>query len=284
MINPASLAELASQTESRRASVAFALITFYPYWYPGPLKDIKNIDKIRGDLALEFIIKAKSQGHHVIVVDGKSFNSFHEALGNIPGITVLRRESDAMIPAKRLAYRAAARISEVRVIVASEPEKVSLLDSIERLIKPIQEEKADVVVPRRNPVLFRETYPNFQYASESKGNVLYNQKLRDAKLLAKESEDLDIFFGPRIFRNTPEVLRILSDQRLETSTSFEGFALPVAIALAKRLRVQSVEVPFRYPQIQKENELVCRVLFEKKRRIQRRILLTELTHFLATLH
>lgn len=60
--------------------IAFALITSYPKWYKGKLKNYSQTDKIRGDLALEFIQKATSMGFQLIVADGKSSRSFQKQL------------------------------------------------------------------------------------------------------------------------------------------------------------------------------------------------------------
>ena len=59
---------------------------------------------------------------------------------------------------------------------------------------------------------------------------------------------------------------------------------PIILALKQRMRVLSVNVPFEYPKIQKENEEKgARELFLEKRKAQRLSLIVEMFHFLSYL-
>jgi len=275
--------------------IAFAIITYYPKWYNGKLKSISHTDKVRGDLALEFIQKTISMGFHLVVVDGKSSRSFKKLLKNFPGIRLTKKLSPKRSPAKRQAFKAASKIDGVKVIIACEGEKVSLLDNIVPIVKPILENKADIVVPKREESLFKETYPEYMYQSETEGNKLYNEQLRIRSLI-KEEEELDMFFGPRAFCNNSKVLALFfkkfhfqKDQKsLEEYFDPEEYSnvlyFPIIIALQKNFRVKSVEIPFSYPKLQKMNETIgAKEFFVEKRQNQRIGTLLHLMYLLSYL-
>ena len=156
---------------------------------------------------------------------------------------------------------------------------------------------ADVVVPKREDSLFRKTYPDYMYESEMEGNLIYCEALRANGLLSSHEEDLDVFFGARVFKNDAKLLKFLfSDYEgnpfnsllehklfnLEEYSNSQFF--PVVKALLKKKKVVSITVPFRYPERQKENEEKGdKQFFILKRRYQRLTILIELMHFLGFL-
>ncbi len=275
-----------------KQAVAIALITYYPKWYVGKLKKISNTDKVRGDLALEFIQKAINLGYQVVAVDGHSSKSFLKQLNQFSELKIIKRRGHKRSPAKRQAFKAASNLSEVKVIIATEAEKVSLIDFLEVLVKPVLEEKVDIVVPKRQDDLFRETYPDYMYESEMEGNKLCNEQLKLSGILPKDANELDLFFGPRVFKNDKKVLALFLRKFLFSKEHFLGEYFdpeelantqfsPVIIALKKGFKVKSVTVPFSYPKVQKENESIgAREAFEGKRGSQRMGLLLELMHLL----
>lgn len=275
--------------------VAICAITYYPKWYQGKLRSIKHTDKVRGDLALEFAQEAVKRGYQVVIVDGKSSKTFKKSLAAIAGVIIKRRKTQKRSPNKRLAYKIASKLAQVKVIVATEPEKTSLVtDCLPQIVRPILKEEADIVVPKRNDQLFQAAYPDYMYHSEIEGNQLYNENLKLHKLLKKTDPDLDMFFGARAFANEPKVLSLFmrkfkvkaSDLALpkdffDAEEYSNTTYFPIVLALKKKLRVKSVEIPFKYPQIQKRNEEAqAKELFLEKRRTQRLSLLLELMHFL----
>lgn len=278
-------------------SIAVAVITYYPKWYKGKLRSIKHTDKVRGDLALEFFGLASQLGYQVVCVDGKSSKTFKRELAKITGIKIVKRKSNASGPSKRWAIRVAAELAGVRVIVLSEPEKVSLLHSIDKIVAPILRNEADIVVPKRQAKLFKATYPDYMYESEIEGNSIFNEALLTHGLITRDMEELDTFFGPRAFRNSPVIISYFMRKFIFTpkNGSFthpffdpEAYSnvafFPVIYALQKGLKVKSVEVPFSYPLLQKENEVVgAKKAFVHKRTMQRLGILVNLMHFLSYL-
>lgn len=278
-------------------SVAVATTTSYPKWYRGKLRSNKHTDKIRGDLALEMIRIATKKGYKVIIADWNSPRKLRKELSLISGAVIIRRRSPRRSIAKRQALRMAAELPTTLVIILTEPEKVSLIeDCMDRMIMPILKGEADIVIPKRNDELFKKTYPDYQYLSEKEGNNIYNEELKSHKLI-KVGEDLDMFFGPRVFLNKRPILSLFLKryefnikQMLFPKWYFDPEELsntnffPVVEALKKGFKVKTIEVPFKYPNLQRQNEENgLREIFFEKRKAQRIGLIIELLHFVAFL-
>lgn len=281
------------------SEIAIVGITYLPKWYKGKLKSIKHTDKVRGDLTLYAVRYAASVGYKVVVVDGKSSKSFQEELRKIKGIKLSRTKDPKRSPNRRKALFEASQIDGVRAIVMTELEKVSVItDCIDKSVRPIFESQADVVIPKREDALFKKTYPDYMYVSESEGNLLYNEALRANGLLSTHDEELDLFFGVRVFKNDPEFLKKIISKydanpfsSLITSELFDleeysnSQFFPVVKALKYKAKVMSVTVPFIYPEKQKENETLGeRETFMSKRQYQKLTILIELMHFLGYLN
>lgn len=277
------------------STIAFAVITYYPKWHKGKLRSIKHTDKIRGDLTIEFIKKATKLGFQVVASDGKSSKTFRKTISEIPGLTLTKRHSSKRSVGIRQAIKKASTLLNVKVIVLTESEKISILDSIDKLTKPILESKADIIIPKRNPNLFQATFPSYMYDSEVEGNKLYNEILRTNNL-RKEKEDLDLFFGPRVIANKKAAVRLFTKRYhliisknayLDSYFDHEDYSstqfFPVVEALKNGLKVKPVEINFTYPSIQKQNEMGGdKSLFEEKRKFQRMSILIELLYFLSS--
>lgn len=273
--------------------IAFAVVTFYPRWHSGGLRSIMETDKIRGDLALLFVQKACKLGYRVVVADSSSPHTFTRELSRIAGAILIRRRSKKRSPAKRQAIRRAFKLPGIKVIILTEGEKVSLIDSVEKIARPIYSEKSDIVVPKRTKKLFHKTYPGYMYRSELLGNKRYNHILRSYKLLSPLEPDLDMFFGPRAFSNKPEIVALflksfklkkrfrIRHDHFDAEDYSNTLFFPVVQALQKKIRVKSLKIPFEYPLLQKQNEeLACRDVFFEKRALQKKHLLSELERFL----
>lgn len=276
----------------KTSQAAFAVITYYPKWHLGNIRSLADTDKIRGDLALEFLKKATDLGYQVVVVDGKSSKSFRRELKKFPNVRSTGRNGFKRSPAKRRAFKIASQLPDIKVIIATEAEKISLIDCVPEIIKPILEGKADIVIPGREDKLFKETYPDYMYKSEVEGNKLYLDKLSEYGF--KVDPNLDLFFGPRAFSNSPKTLGLFlkksfsglnskqsDNQYFDPEEYANAQFFPIVYAYQKKLRVMPVEVPFVYPKIQKDNEMRgAKSRFEEKRKAQRLGILLELMHLL----
>lgn len=273
--------------------IAFAVITYYPKWYNGNLRSLSETDKIRGDLALKFIQKIVSKGFRLVIVDGKSSKSFRRQLVKYKdGVKIIKRRVIEASPSKRQAFNAASKFSHVKVIIATEPEKISIIDYVTELTKPVFMNEVEVVVPKRDDKLFKKTYPDYMYESEVEGNKIYNQQLRIHHLLDEDAEDFDMFFGPKVFINSPKILNIFKKNYLKSLKTIGDYFnpekysntvyFPVVVALKKGYKVKSLKVPFRYPKLQKLNESIgARNFFMEKRRNQKLAVLLELMYLLT---
>lgn len=276
--------------------VGLAVITSYPKWYRGKIKSIKHTDKVRGDLALEFVEKAVEIGYNIVVSDGKSTKTFKKELQAIPGSIILHRKTKTSGEGKRSAIDRLAIIQGLEVIVLTEPEKVSLVTHcLQPIVTPILQNKADIVIPKREDGLFKSTYPQYMYESEVEGNGIYNEALRSTNILPEHLYHLDSFFGPRVFRNTKKFVTLfkrryrfsgisLLEKLYDPDIYSNVLFFPIVNAFKQKLRVASVEVLFVYPRLQKENEEVGqREEFIAKRSLQRVSVLIDLMHFLSFL-
>ena len=278
------------------SKVAIVLITHYPRWRTGK-SNIDNTDKVRGDLALDLINEALKLGCNVIVSDRRSSKSFKKELSNLNKIILTHRRSPKRAIGVREGIKRAIKIPDVKVIVLTEPEKVSLIaECLKDIVNPIIEGRADVVIPKRKESLFIETYPKYMYESEKEGNQTFNEELKSHKLISPDDE-FDIFFGPKVFLNDTKIVSLFMkqytfnvdhmsfpkwyfDAEELSNTNF----FPAVSALRKGYKVISVEVPFKYPYIQKLNEEgKNRHFFEEKRKMQRIAITIELLHFVSYL-
>lgn len=284
-------------TSFEPSSVAIVATTSYPKWYQGKLRSIKHTDKIRGDLALEMAKITQHLGYKIVISDWGSPKTFRKQLNSISGVVLIRRRSEKRSPGKRAALKKASRLADLKVIVLTEPEKVSLVKKcIPAIVEPILKGEADIVVPKRDGRLFKETYPSYQYESETEGNNTYNEELKSHKLIDLD-DNFDMFFGPRVLANIkPVVSLFMKRYRFGIAHSLfrkwyfdaEGLSntifFPIVTALKKGFKVKSIEVPFKYPALQKQNEdRGLRDLFIEKRKTQRIGLIIELLHFVGFL-
>ncbi len=277
------------------SSIAIATITHYPKWYKGKLRSIKNVDKVRGDLAIEFVSLALKKGYRIVVIDGESTKTFRSALHSLRGIIMFQRKMPKRSPARRQAIKKASEIPGVKIIIMCEPEKISFVaECIPAVTMPIEKGVADIVVPKRENKLFMATYPLYMYESEQEANGMYNEMLRANGFLVG-TEDLDMFFGPRIFRNDPKIIELFMRHyhigiAASPSSYFDAeeysntIFFPIILALKNKIKVESVTIPFEYPKKQKENEeKTAKELFLEKRKTQRLTILVQLLHFISYL-
>ncbi|MBI3985212.1 MAG: hypothetical protein HY344_04760 [Candidatus Levybacteria bacterium] len=278
-------------------SIVIAATTKYPNWYKGESLDLSNTDKVRGDLAIQSIDAAIKHGYAVVINDGESSSEFKEELAK-RGIIVLERSGKSRAAARRQLIEYSSQIPQAKVIVRTEPEKVSLVDDCTpQLVEPILRGEADIIVPKRQRDLFSSSYPDYMYESEMDANKKYNDILHEFELLPQE-EELDIFFGPTVCKNDPEIIKLFLERyelRLKTPyasgvgkyVSPDDFSNSQMFAIVKALRlglkVKVVKVPFIYPKIQKENEEIDRDSFVEKRKKQKWGILDELVLYIRYL-
>lgn len=279
-------------------SIAVVTTTFYPKWYPGVLEEKDIVDKIRGDLALEMINVAQKKGFQIVVIDGASNQEYKEELIKL-GVIPSPETEKGMSGSRQQGFREASQLKGVKVICWAEPEKVSIVrDCLPQAIVPILNGEADIVIPHRGKNAF-DTYPDYQVEFEQKANRIWNAILRKYKILPPTTPDLDVWFGPRFFRNDPNLLEIFLKKYEfnKDDLSKEGFNyhniirpelwpnaifFPVVGALNKGYKVISVDMPYIHPLKQTSIEQDS-VEFRRKREIQFKGIVLATEHLARTL-
>ncbi len=121
-----------------------------------------------------------------------------------------------------------------------EPEKTSFVSQIEKTIKPILKGSCEMVIPRRTSM---ESYPEFQKYSEGFGNLHF-------KTLT--GYDLDLYFGPRIFKR--ELIPYFLQYKSQFEDRWDSFFAPVVAIIKAKHKVESINVDFTYPKSQQDFE------------------------------
>lgn len=282
--------------------VAVVTATFYPGWYPGSVRGEQNSDKIRGDLALQTVVQAINCDYHLVLVDGTGEESaFRQELLRRE-IPVYDETEKGMSGSRRQGFRTAGALN-AQVIAWLEPEKVSMVEQLSTAAAPILRGEADIVVPKRDDAAFA-TYPDYQVVDEQRSNRVFNDILKKRGLIDPAAEDLDAWFGPKLFRNIPEIRNLLLGQYKyegtlvsklvrgeseEVRTKHEkelgqiynpdlwaaALMLPIPRALHQGYRVVSVPVTYQHPTEQTALEIdpEQKEFFERKRDIQRKSVL-----------
>lgn len=266
-------------------------------------RDPVDTDGVRGDLALELVRKTTSGGMRIVICDGGSSSEFLSALNGFTekGLTIIGSDILGRGPQRRGAFATVASLPGCEVIAYTQPEKVSLVDYIPELSQRILEGKADIIIPKRDPEPFKQSYPDYMRESELKVNATYDWLMRRANRM-KKNERFDWFFGSVVFSNNPEVVSLFFKQyalkgeimirrnrignvQPNPEMHSNGHYFPVIEALYKRMRVDSVTIPFVYPPTQRANEMSPekRTEFEKRRKKDAAAYLLEAIHLLAFL-
>ena len=215
-----------------------------------------HLDQIRGDLAIQTLIKAVEQGYQVALVDGGSSPDFTAKVQSF-GIHAIPQENKGMAASRRQVLNAASSFDQTHVIAWVEPEKVGMMDVLSILKGRMITEEADMVIPSRTEAGYN-SYPQQQAKSEKQANRFFNKVLRVVRLFPEKYPDLDAFFGPRVFRNTPEMLELftaiydLKDHsklagKVKPDNYLNATFFPIVLALARGKKVIGVPVDYMHP-------------------------------------
>ncbi|OGK43726.1 hypothetical protein A2957_00375 [Candidatus Roizmanbacteria bacterium RIFCSPLOWO2_01_FULL_38_11] len=283
-------------------SIAIFTTTYYPEWYPGKLQDHRegNVDKIRGDLAIQTVMAARQKGHQLVIIDGGSSADFCQMLTD-QGITPSPERERGMSASRRQGMSEATNLQGAEILCWVEPEKLSFVTGcLPIAAQPIAQGEADIVIPQRDEAAFG-TYPDYQVVYEQRANRAWNKLLRIAGLRSDKDNDLDAWFGPRVLRNAPEVVEcFLGKYEVRppeeigeiSETSARRYVkpelwpnstfLPIITALHKGLRVVGQQVPYRHPAEQTQSEQDSPAFIEK-RKLQYFDILVSTIHYIHLL-
>lgn len=282
------------ETKIEPSSIGVATATLYRQWVPTTETANNSVDKIRGDLALQTISAAQKLGYQIAVVDGGSSAAFVDALVAL-GVTPQPEQDRSMSGSRRQVFQEVSQLVGVEVIAWIEPEKVSMVrDCLPAAVVPLLQNLTDIVIPQRQQSSWA-SYPDFQVVYEQRANSLWNEMLRAHRLLSASEGNLDAWFGPRFFRNDPQILALFltkyvyqqqPESKLDLIVNPElwpnALFLPIVAALHQGWRVQSKSVPYLHPFAQTALEQDNQV-FRRKREVQRKNIMVATMHYLRLL-
>ena len=271
-------------------SIVIVTGTLYPTW---GTENERDVDRVRGGLALQTLKRAKQKGYQIVLRDDGSSRAFLEELDR-KGVVPRGHNVKGMSANRQQSFEDAGKLEGAQVICWTEPEKVSLVGNcLPEAVRSLLDGRADIVVPKRDPEAWK-TYPQYQAESERRLIRLWNAILKEHGVLPKDTEDLDVFFGPKFFRNDPDLLKIFLesyefkkrdlklDELVEPGRWANAIFFPIIKALAEGYRVMSVPVPYRNPAEQTNLEKDSNE-FRRKRKVQFKDLITNTIHFIRLL-
>lgn len=255
--------------------VALASATFYPSW------PADEVDKVRGDLAIQTTSEIKKRGFSLFISDSGSSESFLSKISG-SGCNIYMQKNRGLSACRRKALTQASLKKNTLAIGLFELEKISFIkDCFLQSVQPILENQADLVVPKRDEKSFL-SYPDYQVASEKLLNSLLASEIinalkRNGKPIPPKIFDIDFLFGPKVILNKPNILDLFMDKYTSKNLSDErkfqceiwanALFFPLIVALYKGLRVISVPVPYLHPKSQTLLES-GNSLFIRKRKYQ----------------
>ncbi len=248
-----------------------------------------NSDSVRGEIALDQLKKFREAGFQIVIIDTKSSKEFIFRLEDM-GVKVFSEENLSLSGANRQGFEKASDLGGARYIIKTEVEKPWTVEDLDKLVEPLQEGKAEMVIPSRCPNPNSENqlielcnYPPVQAHFEALGNLDMNKALKENNLLSPDI-NLDLYNGTRVFINKREIIDLMSKKLTTTKTGnwlydelttlnpnleedvnfgilqaydrwFNALFAPVAALLANKYRVSSVEIPYRHPDEQTQLEI-----------------------------
>lgn len=266
--------------------VTVVTTTLYPNWYPGEIPGSVRAEKVRGDLAINMLKEAKIRKYQIVVVDGGSSQFFLKEMSSL-GISIFPQKEKSMSGSRRQAIGIASQLIDTEIICWVEPEKVSVINGcLPKALLPILNNEVDYIILARDEKSYK-TYPDYQVKYEKRANRLFTGFLKEKRIIPQSSAILDVWFGPRIFRNKKEIIDLYLSQYLKNKEKnqdpelwFNTQILPVIKAFQKGMRVKQITVPYRHSRTQTKAELTDSQ-FIKKRQNQFRNLIANTKYYLS---
>jgi len=200
----------------------------------------KSLQDVRAQLAAATIQEAKKHGYPIVIVDESPDESTREHFRNLGAIT-FPAEKPGMGHSRRQVIREASNLAGPDGIVAwVEPEKHAFIPFLGMIAEVMESQSADFVSPRRKSL---ESYPLFQQHFEWLGN-------RAFQMLT--GRDLDVWFGPRIFR--PDIAPFFLAYQGEYGDKWDSLFVPVLRIIKAEKKVIEVKVDYTYPSEQATEE------------------------------
>lgn len=219
-----------SKTRNISEKVAIVTTTLYN-------PDLES-DILRSELAKSTVRQATNLGYEMIIVDSGSSDELLKDLERY-GAKIFCQQEKNMGSCRRQAIKEAVNTKK-EVIAWTEPEKENYIPEIVKTAKPIIEDYADLVVPRRKSL---KSYPTAQQYAEPLGNSFWKNLT---------SYDLDMWFGPRTWKK--ELSHYFMDYNGEYGDKWDSIFIPVMDAIFDEKKIISIEVKYTHPKKQTEIE------------------------------
>jgi len=209
----------------------------------------KNLNEVRAQLALKTIQEAKKCGHQIVIVDNSSYSvkkAFQEQ-----GAIVFHQKEKGIGPSRRQVFREAVKISGPETIIAwIEPEKHSFVPLLGTLAKILENNSADLLIPRRKSL---KSYPLVQQHFEWLNNYAF-------QVLA--GINFDHCTGVRIFKS--EIAHYFWEYKGEYGDKWDVLLIPIVRLLKDGKKIIEFKVDFQYPKEQKAEEEIGVAIFKKR--------------------
>lgn len=215
-------------------------------------------------------------GYRVIIADRNSSPSWREKIAKLKNVLILPVETTSN---RTLAYKKVIKEllenTKCDLAIFTQFEKFDITNHFATIID--SSNNSNIIYPLREKSLFKETYPEYMYASETKGNKIMNELYLKLGWRKKEDEVLDVFFG--VFAGTRDIL----GRMLQFDFPNESSLLLLHTALILGETIANPEIKFKYAPTQKENEIVNKKGFTIKRTQQFSMLPDELLGMVGNL-
>jgi hypothetical protein len=188
-----------------------------------------------------------ANNHILVVVDGSPNEDIKMGLKEA-GATIFPELHRGMGPSRRQAFFHAFEVAhqhDINIILWTEPEKVDLINSIPKIIEPIEIGEADIVIPCRSAKSW-ETWPAFQRESEQEANKVYNEVFG--------VKDFDPMFGPVAFDREFGLSFIASRGSESIEDTYIQHYAPREAAFYEDAWVKTEEIDMTYPPEQRAEE------------------------------
>jgi len=195
------------------------------------------------------------------ISDGGSSESFLSEIASLGHKIYLQKDPGLSAARRQVLTQASFRKGSL-AIVLFEPEKISFIkDGLIKSIQPILENRADIVMPKRDEKSFL-SYPANQASSEKLLNqhmasMIIKALKKKGQVIPEEINEIDFSFGPRVISNKPQILDLFMDKYSSKNLSDEkkfqcevwanALFFPLIVALYKGLKVVSLPVSYSHP-------------------------------------
>jgi hypothetical protein len=197
--------EMSPEFDFNPKSVAVVSTSFYPKYGMGGAE----LDNVRASVMIDMAQAVQDRGYRMVVVDGGSPTRFTNKLKDL-GVTVLLEDATGMAASRRQVINAGSALGGIKIIAWSEEKPSVFRDNDPSvLFGPLIRNEADIVIPDRGED-GRSTYLPQQRNWEERGNSSLHRILMHYGLVRADSQQLDMWSGPRIFRNEPGIIEIFN--------------------------------------------------------------------------